>query len=153
MKKLLTAALFLLLSTSVGITALAAEGVVDVKSNHSARQTADRLERILKQKGMTIFIRIPHSESASMVGIELRNTELFIFGNPKVGSPLMKCQQSAAIDLPQKALIWEDENGQVWITYNDPEYLRKKHDISGCDEVLAKIKKALAGATQAAAMK
>ena len=123
-----------------------------MKSNHPAQETADRLQSILEQKGMTIFNRIPHSESAANVGVELRDTELFIFGNPKVGSPLMKCQQSVAIDLPQKALIWEDETGQVWISYNDPGYLQQRHDISGCEEVIAKIEKALAGITQAAAM-
>jgi uncharacterized protein (DUF302 family) len=74
-----------------------------------------------------------------------------IFGNPKVGSPLMKCQQSAAIDLPQKALIWEDDNDRVWISYNDPRYLEKRHNISGCEEVITKIEKALAGITKSAA--
>jgi uncharacterized protein (DUF302 family) len=134
------------------IAAMAAEGMIDVKSNYSAQETADRIDTILQQKGMTIFNRIPHSTGAAKVGVELRNTELFIFGNPKVGSPLMKCQQSVAIDLPQKALVWEDETGQVWISYNDPEYLQQRHGISGCDEVLAKIEKALAGITKAAAM-
>jgi len=99
---------------------------------------------------MTIFNRTKHSEGASKVGIELRETELIIFGNPKVGSPLMKCQQSVAIDLPQKALIWRDENSRVWISYNDPEYLKKRHNITGCDEVIAKIEKALFGITKAA---
>ena len=79
------------------------------------------------------------------------NPELFLFGNPKVGSPLMKCQQSAAIDLPQKALIWEDADARVWISYNDPRYLEKRHTITGCEEVLLKIEKALAGITGSAA--
>jgi uncharacterized protein (DUF302 family) len=80
-------------------------------------------------------------------------TELIIFGNPKVGSPLMKCQQTVAIDLPQKALIWVDDQSKVWISYNDPRYLEKRHNISGCDEVIAKIEKALSGITKAASSK
>jgi uncharacterized protein (DUF302 family) len=83
----------------------------------------------------------------------MRETELIIFGNPKVGSPLMKCQQSVAIDLPQKALIWEDDESKVWISYNDPRYLEKRHNISGCDEVISKIDKALSGITRAASIK
>lgn len=147
-----TACLCLLFLILPVITVVAAEGTIDVKSNHTAEETAERLQSILEQKGMTIFTRIPHSTSAANVGVELRNTELFIFGNPKVGSPLMKCQQSVAIDLPQKALIWEDETGQVWISYNDPRYLQQRHGISGCEEVITKIEKALAGITKSAAM-
>jgi uncharacterized protein (DUF302 family) len=131
--------------------AIAADGVIDVPSHYSVAETADRLENILKQNGMTVFNRLKHSEGAAKVGIELRDTQLIIFGNPKVGSPLMKCQQSVAIDLPQKALIWQDAQNKVWISYNAPRYLVQRHDISGCGEVVAKIEKALAGMTQAAA--
>jgi uncharacterized protein (DUF302 family) len=108
---------------------------------------------LLKEKGMTVFNRIKHSEAAAAVGIELRNTELILFGNPKVGSPLMKCQQSAAIDLPQKALIWEDDKATVWISYNNPRYLEKRHNITGCEEVISKIERALAGIAESAATK
>ena len=133
------------------VPALASDGVVNVQSTFNVEETADRLESVLQEKGMTIFNRIKHSEAAAGVGIELRNTELIIFGNPKVGSPLMKCQQSVAIDLPQKALIWEDEGAKVWISYNDPRYLQKRHNISGCEEVISKIEKALAGIAESAA--
>jgi uncharacterized protein (DUF302 family) len=129
---------------------LAADGMINVPSTFIVEETADRMENILNEKGMTIFRRIKHSEGASKVGIELRETELIIFGNPKVGSPLMKCQQSVAIDLPQKALIWEDDKAKVWISYNDPKYLKKRHNISGCEEVISKIEKALAGITKSA---
>jgi uncharacterized protein (DUF302 family) len=139
--------LILLISTPVAI----ADGLVNVPSAFSVEETANRLESILNEKGMTVFKIISHSEGASSVGIELRETELFIFGNPKVGSPLMKCQQSVAIDLPQKALIWRDENSRVWISYNDPEYLKERHNITGCEEILSKIGKALSGITKAAA--
>jgi uncharacterized protein (DUF302 family) len=146
-KAILTALAILFLAAS----AAAADGLVNVPSTYNVEETADRLESVLNEKGMTIFNRIKHSEAAAKVGIELRKTELIIFGNPKVGSPLMKCQQSAAIDLPQKALVWEDENAKVWISYNDPRYLENRHNITGCEEVLAKIEKALAGITKSAA--
>ena len=131
--------------------AMTADGVINVESNHPVSETADRLEGVLKEKGMKIFNRIKHSDGASSVGVQLNPTELVIFGNPKVGAPLMKCQQTVAIDLPQKALIWQDDGGKVWITYNEPSYLQSRHNVSGCDEVLSKVAKALAGITSAAA--
>ena len=138
--------LFLLMSLPV----MAGDGVINLESVYNVKETADRLENILTEKGMTIFNRINHSEGAANVGITLPDTELFIFGNPKVGSPLMKCQQTVAIDLPQKALIWAGDQGKVWISYNNPRYLEKRHNISGCEEVIAKIEKALSGITTAA---
>ena len=146
---ILTALLMVFIAIPVG----AADGVIKVKSAFSVAETADRMENVLDKKGMTIFKRIKHSEGAAKVGITLRETELIIFGNPKVGSPLMKCQQSVAIDLPQKALIWQDKKDKVWISYNDPQYLKKRHNIKGCEEVLSKVEKALAGITKAAATK
>ena len=150
MKKVILAALSILF---IAIPVAAADGVVDVPSTFNVEKTADRMVSILNKKGMTIFNRIKHSESAAKVGIELRKTELIIFGNPKVGSPLMACQQSVAIDLPQKALIWEDHNAKVWISYNDPRYLEKRHNISGCEEAITKIEKALAGIAKSASTK
>jgi uncharacterized protein (DUF302 family) len=108
---------------------------------------------VLLEKGMTIFNRIKHSESASKVGFELRETQLIIFGNPKAGSPLIECQQSVALDLPQKALIWKDENKKVWISYNDPRYLKKRHEIIGCEKALSKIESALSNITKSASNK
>jgi uncharacterized protein (DUF302 family) len=137
----------------IAFPAMASDGMVNVQSNFNVEETADRMESILKEKGMTVFNRIKHSEAAAAVGIELRNTELILFGNPKVGSPLMKCQQSAAIDLPQKALIWEDDKATVWISYNNPRYLEKRHNITGCEEVISKIERALAGIAESAATK
>ena len=147
MKKIIVTTLLIL---SFAIHAEAADGLVNVQSTFNVKETADRMENILKEKGMTVFNRIKHSEGAKKVGIDLRDTELIIFGNPKVGSPLMKCQQSVAIDLPQKALIWEDDKAKVWISYNDPRYLEKRHNIAGCEAVISKIEKALAGITKAA---
>ena len=150
MKKIILTALSLLL---IAIPVATADGVVNVQSTFTVEETANRMESILKEKGMTIFNRIKHSEGAGKVGIELRDTELIIFGNPKVGSPLMRCQQIVAIDLPQKALIWQDDKAKVWISYNDPRYLEKRHNIAGCEEVILKIEKALAGIAKSASTK
>ena len=130
--------------------ALAGNGLITVKSNHDVAATADRLENALKTKGMTVFARINHAEGARKVGKQLRPTQLVIFGNPKVGTPLMQCSQSIAVDLPQKALIWEDDKGQAWLSYNDPDYLAKRHGITACGEVLAKVTKALQNFAKAA---
>jgi uncharacterized protein (DUF302 family) len=111
-------------------TAVAGDGLISVKSSHDVKVTADRLENILKQKGMTVFNRINHSAGAQKVGKKLRPTELVVFGNPKVGTPLMQCNQSVAIDLPQKALIWQDDKGQVWLSYNDPNYKKVEKALS-----------------------
>jgi len=118
-------------------------GIISIKSSHDVKTTVDRLENILGEKGMTVFIRINHAEGAQKAGKKLRPTELIIFGNPKVGTPLMQCGQSVGIDLPQKALIWQDEAGQVWLSYNDPKYLASRHSIKECGEIIKKIEKAL----------
>ena len=140
MRKIFLSIIFVALFCS---PAFAHQGLVSVKSVHSVSITADRLENVLKNKGMTVFARINHAAGAEKIGKTLRPTELVIFGNPKVGTPLMQCSQSIAIDLPQKALIWEDDKGQVWLTYNDPQYLAKRHDTRGCDKVLGKVAGAL----------
>ena len=131
----------------------AVEGMIDIESNFTVKETATRLEKVLNKKGMTIFARISHSEGAKNAGIDLAETEVIIFGNPKAGSPLMKCQQTVAIDLPQKALIWEDLNGKVWLSYNTTSYLQKRHNIKGCKEPLKKVAQALAGIAKAATSK
>ena len=128
----------------------AESGLVNLKSSHNVKYTADRLETVLNEKGMTVFLRINHSEGARRVGENLRPTELLIFGNPKVGTPLMQCSQTVAIDLPQKALIWQDEGGQVWLSYNDPHYLANRHKIDACKAVLDKVRNALNNFAKAA---
>ena len=122
---------------------LADNGLINVKSTHDVATTADRLEAVLKAKGMNIFARIDHAKGAKSVGNDLRPTQLVIFGNPKIGSVLMGCGQSTGVDLPQKALIWEDQNKNVWLTYNDPGYLMQRHDIDDCKEAVAKVSGAL----------
>ena len=127
-------------------------GFINVKSNHNVNETADRLEKVLKQKGMTVFNRINHAAGAQKVGKDLRPTELIIFGNPKVGAPLMQCSQSVGLDLPQKALIWEDDAGLVWFTYNAPRYLDNRHGLAKCGPVLKKVENALRNFAVAATM-
>ena len=149
MRQLLYTLIGLIFFTSL---AWADNGIISIKSSHNVKVTADRLEKNLITKGMTVFIRIDHAEGAQKVGKKLRPTEVIIFGNPKVGTPLMQCGQSVAIDLPQKTLIWEDEAGQVWLSYNDPEYLAKRHGIKGCVDVIKKIETALGNFANAATM-
>lgn len=138
--------IFLMVSTAVA----GGNGLVNVKSSHDVKTTADRLESILNQKGMKVFIRINHAAGAANVGKKLRPTELIIFGNPKVGAPLMQCSQSVGVDLPQKALVWQDDKGLVWLTYNDPDYLAGRHGLKECSEVLKKVEKALSNFAKAA---
>jgi uncharacterized protein (DUF302 family) len=108
------------------------------------------LEAALLGKGMTVFARIDHAAGAAKVGATLRPTQLVIFGNPKVGTPLMNCAQSIAIDLPQKALIWQDEAGKVWLAYNDSAYLAKRHTTGACGGIGAKVAKVLGNFAKAA---
>ena len=119
-------------------------GIIKIKSAYSVTETIDKLEAVLNKKGMTIFKRVDHAAGAEKAGLKLRPTELLIFGNPKVGTPLMLCSQTAALDLPQKALVYKDESGQVWLAYNDPAYMAKRHNIQGCDAAVQKVTNALA---------
>lgn len=112
--------------------------LINIKASNNVKETTDRLESFLTEKGLTIFARINHAEGAKQIGTDLRPTELLIFGNPKAGTPLMQCQQTIGIDLPLKILIWQDENGQVWLTYNNPEYLASRHGLAGCADKFIK---------------
>jgi uncharacterized protein (DUF302 family) len=134
---------------ATAVLASAADGLVAVKSPHSAAVTMNRLEDIAKQRGLTVFARIDHAAGAAKVGKMLRPTELLIFGNPQGGTPLMECAQSAGIDLPLKALVWEDASKQVWVGYNDPAYLAQRHAAAQCPAV-ENLTKALSGMAAAA---
>ena len=131
-------------------TTFAADGMITVKSNHSVSDTADKLESVLQEKGMKIFARIDHAAGAAGIGQEMRPTELIIFGNPKVGTGMMLCAQSVGIDLPMKALIWQDEEGNNWLGYNDPQFLKSRHQMEGCDGLIDKVSGALANFSKAA---
>lgn len=134
--------LFVVAFTSVGVAD--DNGLITKKSKYSVKETIDRLEGVLKKKGITVALRWSHSDNGNKAGIPLRPTELLIFGNPKLGTHMFTSKQTAGIDFPMKALAWEDEKGQVWYTYNDPAYLAKRHGITDRDEVLKKMTGALA---------
>ena len=126
-------------------------GLISKKSHHSVKETLDRLESALRKKGFTIVARWSHDAGAKKAGMELRPTELLIFGNPKVGTHFFTSQQTAGIDLPMKMLAWRDEKGQVWLAYNDPAWIARRHGITDRDPVVAKMTRALAGFAQRAA--
>lgn len=142
-----------LLTCLLSSHAFAADGLVTVKSHHDVSSTADRLESALQEKGMTVFARVNHDEAAWKINKKLRPTQLVIFGNPKIGTLLMQCQQTAAIDLPQKALVWEDDSGDVWLAYNDPKYISERHELDECADVSTKISQVLANFANAATSK
>jgi len=102
-------------------------GMIDLPSPYSVPDTLARLESILKERGVSVFACVDHSGEAAKAGLAMRPTQLLIFGSPKGGTPLMVAAPSVAIDLPLKALAWEDERGKVWLSYNDPEYLQQRH--------------------------
>ena len=110
-------------------TAQAGTDLVTKPSQYSVPETIDRIERAVTAKGMQIFVRIDHSGEAKKVGLAMRPTQLLIFGNPKGGTAFMVAKPTAAIDLPMKALAWEDEDGKVWLTYNSPELLHARHGV------------------------
>src|SRR5580704_9326720 len=103
------------------------EGLVHLASWHSVDETMQRLESLLREKGVTVFARVDHSGEAAKAGLTMRPTKLLIFGNPKAGTPLMIAAPSSAIDLPLKILVAEDGEGKVWISYNSADYLQKRH--------------------------
>lgn len=120
-----------------------ADGLVSVKSSRGVKDTMDRLEKLVEEKGLTVFARVDHAAGAAKIGKNLRPTQLLIFGNPQGGTPFMECRQTVGIDLPLKALVWEDADGRVWLGYNDPEFLAQRHGVPQCP-VAEKLKKALA---------
>ena len=128
--------------------AVASDGLITVKSPYTAQQTMDRLENIIKQKGLNVFARINHAAGAAKIGKTLRPTEVLIFGNPEGGTSFMVCSQTVGIDLPLKALVWEDSSAQVWLGYNDPAYLAQRHDATSCP-IVDNLRKTLSALTNA----
>jgi uncharacterized protein (DUF302 family) len=121
-------------------------GVSRIKSKHSVAETADRLVGLLKTKGIKVFARIDQRAEADRVGLVLRPTELVIFGDPKTGTPLMDAYPSLALDLPLKALIYQDTTGEVWLCFNSPEYLAERHGLATVPfEPVVKLLEAVAG--------
>jgi len=140
MKMKLLALVVILFGTS---QVMADHGLITKPSVYSVKETIDRLETILKKKGITVVMRWAHNEKAEKVGIDLRPTELLIFGNPKLGSHFFTSQQTAGIDLPLKALAWKDKNGKVWLSYNNPVYIASRHGIKDREEIVKKMSGAL----------
>lgn len=153
MKKLSTVFLLPLLglaltaSVAMAQAPAPASGLTAKPSKYSVADTIDRLEKIAKAKGITIFARVDHAGEADKAGLKMRPTQLLIMGNPKAGTPVMIAAPSAAIDLPLKALAWEDANGKVWLGFNSGEYLKQRH---GIPDDLVKNVGAIAGLVDAA---
>ena len=108
---------------------MAADGLTTIKSSHGTKETMDRLKAAVKAKGLTVFAHIDHATGAAEVGLSLRPTELLIFGNAKGGTSLMQSNQTVGIDLPLKALVWQDASGDTWLSYNDPSWIAKRHRL------------------------
>ena len=131
--------------------AMAADGLTTMRSNHWPKDTMNRFEAEVKARGMTIFARIDHAAGATAVGLSLPPTELLIFGNAKGGTPLMQSVQTIGIDLPLKALVWQDASGDTFLSYNDPAWLAKRHGVNGAsDAVVGNMSAALQAVARAA---
>jgi uncharacterized protein (DUF302 family) len=105
-------------------------GIVQIPSQHAVADTIDRLERLLKERGLIVFARIDFSGDAARAGLTMRPEQMLIFGNPKAGTPLMQAAPTSGIDLPMKALVWEDAGGKTWLAYNAPEYVVRRHGLA-----------------------
>lgn len=125
-------------------------GLTTIKSMRGPQETMSRLEAAVKAKGMTVFARIDHAAGASSVGMSLNPTEVLIFGNARGGTPLMQAGQTIGIDLPLKALVWQDASGETWLSYNDPVWIAARHGLSGKEAVIANLAAALDSVTSAA---
>jgi len=140
----------LLLFMAPPAAAAAADGLVVKESTFGVIETVDRLEGVLAENGVRVFARIDHREGALRIGDDLPETELLLFGNPKLGTPLMQSARTIGVDLPMKALVWEDAEGKVWLGYNDPEWLVARHGIADRPEVVKLMTGALDAMTDAA---
>jgi uncharacterized protein (DUF302 family) len=113
---------------------MAADGLITIESRYGPEETMNRFEAEVRARGLTVFAHIDHAAGAAAVGLPLRPTDLLIFGNAKVGTPLMQATQTMGIDLPLKALVWQDTSGTAWLSYNDPGFLVHRHGVDGAHE-------------------
>jgi uncharacterized protein (DUF302 family) len=119
------------------------EGLKTLQSDFGPEETVNRLEAEIKAHGMGVFTRINHAGLAAEVGLTLRPTEVILFGNPRGGTSLMQANQTIGIDLPLKMLVWQDASGKTWVSYNEPAWLGKRHEVTGIEGPLAAMTKAL----------
>ena len=117
---------------------MAVDGLISIKSSNGPQETVDKLEAAVKAKGLTIFAKVDHAAGAAAVGMPLQPTQLIIFGNAKGGTPLMQAAQTSGIDLPMKVLVWQDASGDTWLSYNDPEWIAKRHGLGHAVEAPVK---------------
>ncbi len=129
---------------------LADADLATLPSSHDVVETVERLKSLLSQKKIEVFADVDHAAGAQKVGLSLRPTRLLIFGNPRAGTPLMQSQQTIGLDLPLRALVWEDGAGKVWLTYHRPEFLAQRHRIHGHDEAVQALEAGLAAVAGAA---
>jgi len=113
-------------------------------------ETMDRLEAAIRAQGMKVFARIDHATGATKAGLELRSTELIIFGNARGGTPLMQSVQTIGIDLPLKALVWEDASGTTWLSYNEPTWIAQRHSVSNAEPTVNKMSAVLSAMSRKA---
>ena len=127
------------------------EGLLSIRSRFGPNETMDRLEAAIRAQGMKVFARIDHAAGASEAGLELRPTEVIIFGNARGGTPLMQSVKTIGIDLPLKALVWEDASGTTWLSYNEPSWIAQRHSIANAEPVVSKMAAALSAILRKAA--
>ena len=127
------------------------EGLTSIRSEFGPKETMDRLQAEIRTHGMTVFARIDHAAGAAEVGLTLAPTELIIFGNARGGTPLMQSAQTVGIDLPLKALVWQDAAGKTWISYNEPSWIVQRHGVANAEPVVDKMATALRAISKAAA--
>jgi len=127
------------------------EGLTTIPSNFDPKETMDRLRAEIRSKGLTIFAQIDHSAGAAEAGLTLGPTNLIIFGNARGGTPLMQASQTAGIDLPLKALVWQDAAGKTWLSYNEPSWIARRHGVANAEQVVSKMGAALSAMARKAA--
>ncbi len=127
------------------------EGLTSIESTFGPKETMDRLEAEIHQKGMNVFARIDHAAGAANVGLALAPTELIIFGNPRGGTPLMQSVQTVGIDLPLKALVWQDAANKTWLSYNEPSWIAQRHGVAGAESTIDKMADLLSAIAREAA--
>jgi uncharacterized protein (DUF302 family) len=127
------------------------EGLTTIASSFGPKETMDRLEAEIRGKGMTVFVRIDHAGGATEAGLALRPTNLIIFGNARGGTPLMQASQTSGIDLPLKALVWQDAAGKTWLSYNEPSWIVQRHSLGLRAEIVDKMAAALSAISRKAA--